>query len=343
MTFETLKRTAYVAVAACSVLSLSACSNPIDIVESAMSTPTIEEARATKEGTTTAQLSDSALVKAGTLTVGIEASSSAPMCLTDASGNFEGFDIDVASALADYLGLKVEFVSVGTLADSIGTTCDIVMNTKTISASGLTIVGTYAEDATAFFHKGEATVAELSDLDGATVGVQENSSSQQYLKRSNIDAEATTYSNLNEAFEALNKGEVAYVLCDALAGSYLAEIYDGINLAGTIDVPSTIGIAASASNTEIQTVMQEALSKLNTNGVFEIMRSKWINGLDTLTTESQISGVTISSGTVASGSSESASIDGATSGVQDGSTAGANAADISSDVSSNVATNVTSN
>lgn len=320
-------RIACIATATLTALSLSACSSPADLIHQVFDTPTIEEARATQTAATTAQLSSSALVSEGVLTVGIDSSSSAPMTITDSSGKFTGYDIDVASALADYLGLKVEFVSVSNLSSSVGTTCDIVMNTRSISATGLTIVGSYAEDATAFFYKGDAKVASVSDINSKTIGVQSNSTSEQYLKRSNLTVEEETYSNLNDAFEALESGDVDYVLCDALAGSYLAEVYSNINIAGTLDVPESIGVAAAASNSEIQTVVQEALAKLNTNGVIDIIRSKWINGLETLTTSSQVSGITISSTTVA-GNSETTNVTDGTSGVQDGSNAGANAVDV---------------
>lgn len=321
-------RIAYIATAAITALSLSACSNPMDLAHEIFDTPTIDEARAAQAASVTPQLTAPSIISDGVLTVGIESSASTPMTITDNSGKFEGLDIDVASALADYLGLKVEFVSVSDLSSSVGNTCDIVMNTRSISATGLTIVGSYAEDATAFFYVGDATVASTSDINGKTVGVQSNSTSEQFLKRSNLTCTEQTFSNLNDAFEALENGEVDYVLCDALAGSYLAEIYGDINVAGTLDVPESIGIAASASNTEIQTVVQEALAKLNSNGVIDIIRSKWINGLETLTSASQVSGITVSSTTTEGTDSETANVEDGTSGVQDGSTAGANAADI---------------
>lgn len=308
------------------VIALAGCSNPIDTVLSLVETPSVEQAKSSKLSSSSSQIDSAALVEAGTLTVGLSSSSSAPMCITSETGGYKGYDIDVASALASELGLQVKFVQVSNLSASVGSACDVVMNISSSNASGLTVSGSYAEDATAFFTKGTANEdgsasVSASDISGKVVGVQSNSTSQQYLLRSDLNATQSTFSNLNEAFQALNDGSVDYVLCDALAGSYLAEIYSDINLVGTLDVPSTIGIATSSSNTALQTAVQEAVSKLNSNGVIEVIRDKWINGMQTLTSSSQITDVTISAGVVATD-------EGTENVSQDGSNAGANAVDI---------------
>lgn len=317
------KRLACISCAAVAALSLTACSNPLDTVSSLMSTPTIAEALAAKQASST--LSSPTIIEDGVLTIGIEASAGAPLVINSTSGGYEGYDIDVASALATSLGLEAKFVAVTSPTSEIGSTCDLVMSMTSNHANGLTIVGSYAESATAFFTKGEEALATTADLSGQSVGVQTNSTSEQLLKRSDLNMTESTYTNLNEAFEALNNGEVTYVLCDAFAGSYLAEVYEGIACVGTINTPSSIGIAISDSNADLQNAVSEALSTLNSNGVVDIIRSKWINGMSVLTSSSEISGITMSAGTTV-GASDTATSENAS---QDGSTAGANAADIS--------------
>lgn len=313
---------ASITCAALAALSLSACSNPIETVQQLISTPTIEEARAAKQ--TSSQVASTALIKEGVLTVGYETSAGAPFIVNGSDGTTQGYDIDVASALASQLGLEVKFVEVTSPTSEAGSTCDVVMSMTSNHASGLTIVGSYAEDATAFFAKSEGGVITTEDLGGKTVGVQASSTSSQLLKRSNLDVTQNEYNNLNEAFESLNNGEVDYVLCDALSGAYLAGFYEGLSCVGTINAASSIGIAVAESNADLQTAVQDGLSTLNSNGVIDILRSKWLNGLSTLTTDYEISGITISAGSV-SGASETATSENVS---QDGSNAGANAVDI---------------
>lgn len=307
--------------------SLSGCANPVETVMAAVQAPSVDEALG--QGAATAQARVSSLVEDGTLTVGIDAGASIPMCITSQSGAFQGYDVDFASALADQLGLKVKFVSVSNVDQSLGTTCDVVMGAESLGSNSATVVGSYAEGATAFFRKGGATTVSKPDIDGAAVGLQDGSISRQLLKRSNLQVTQKTFSNLNDAFGALEAGEVDYVLCDANSGAYLKAGYTDISLAGTIDVPTPLGIAVSASNTELQDVVKQTSDRLASNGVVDVIRSKWLGGMETLTDSSQVSGVTISAAVTEPTTAESATVGGATSGIQDGSTAGANAVDIS--------------
>lgn len=316
-------------LATLAAFSLGGCANPVQAVMVTVSAPSVDEALDQRSATAQAQVSTSALVEGGTLTVGLDTAASAPMCITSQSGAFQGYDVDFASALAEQLGLKVKFVSVSNASQSLGSSCDVVMGADSASSKNATVVGSYAEGATAFFKKGSATTVSKADIDGTAVGVQDGSSSQQLLKRSNIQATQKGFANLNAAFDALDAGEVDYVLCDANSGAYLAASYGDISPVGTIDVPTSMGLAVATANTELQDVVKQAVDKLASNGVVDIIRSKWLGGMDALTDSSQVSGVVISAAVTEPTTAESATVDGATSGIQDGSTAGANAVDIS--------------
>ena len=52
-----------------------------------------------------------------------------------------------------------------------------------------------------------------------------------------------TYSNINECFEALESGEVDYVICDSTAGGYLARLMSEVSYVGALEAPSTLGVA----------------------------------------------------------------------------------------------------
>jgi polar amino acid transport system substrate-binding protein len=87
-------------------------------------------------------------------------------------------------------------------------------------------------------------------------------------------------------------------------------------------------VGVAATNTELQTVVKTAVDKVTSGGVAQIVRAKWLGGLNQLSDSSQVSGIEVSAGTVEGAASDTAEVEGGTSGVQDGSTAGANAADI---------------
>lgn len=311
---------------ACTV-ALAGCSNPLKAISDAFVSPTVEEARSQRAAAATPAVSSPSVLEDGVLTVGLSRSSSAPMCMTDQSGSYQGYDVDMAYALGDELGLTVKLVSVSSTSSSLGSECDVIMG-ETSGRSNVTVAGSYAEDAIGFFHKGDETVVSNMDLRGKRIGVQEGSSSAQYLKRSDLNATEQDFQNLNDAFDALDQGIVDYVLCDAFSGAFLSGSCDGIAFAGSINAPSVIGVGVMTSNTDLQMAVKDALDKISSNGVGDVIRARWLGGLSPLTDSSQISGITLSAGTVEGQESDSSGIEGVTSGIQDGSTAGANAADV---------------
>ena len=325
---KTLGRCGVALLSAATTLSLVGCANPVTALQQTLGAPSVAEARAKQAAAVSAQLSTPTIIKQGTLTVGLDTSASAPMCLTSHDGSMQGYDIDMACAIADELGLDVEFVSVTNVSQALGQTCDVVMGASASGSGGATVVGTYAEDAIGFFYKGTEQVVAKEDLVGKTIGVQDGSMSQQLLKRSDLEARQESFQNLNDAFDALEQGIVDYVLCDAFSGAYLQGGYSDIAFCGSIDVPQAVGVGVAATNTELQTVVKSAVDKVTSDGVGQIVRSKWLSGLSPLGDDSQVSGIEVSAGTVEGASSDTAEVEGAASGVQDGSTAGANAADV---------------
>lgn len=322
-------------------LSLAGCANPLEAVSSALRAPSFDEALSAQRASMTTQVSSPAILEDGTLTVGIEQGSSVPMATLGADGAYQGYDVDIASAVASDLGLGVKFVEVGGSSGKSASDVDVVMAASadgTSTTASMTVVGSYAERATAFFARGGKGTVLAGELDGKTIGVQEGSTSQQLLKRSNLNVKQETFSNVNDAFDALESGGVDYVLCDAFTGAYLQAAYDGISLAGTIDVPTSVGIAVDSSNATLQKLVQDSIDKLESNGVVEVIRGKWLGSMGALSSDSQVQGVTLSSTvttaqTSTTGTAETAATsDVATStgaGSQDGSSAGANAVTMS--------------
>ena len=225
----------------------------------------------------------------GYLTVGIKTLDTiAPSYIANADGTISGLDIDLASAIAEEMGLKVRFVDVYNLAESLSITCDIAMDVVAGEDPYATVVGQYTEQATAFFYKGEPVTLGVADLYGKTVALQQGSVSQALLETSGLQMYQSPYSNLNEAFEALDAGIVDFVLCEAYPGAYLASTYEGMSCCGTLDVPTSVGIGVSVYNTELQAAVQTAFDKVNNNGLMDIVRRDWVGGMANLSYANQV-------------------------------------------------------
>ena len=270
---------------------LAGCSiGPVNLDEF-FGTPSVAEAREARRANLSPVITNEALREANTLTVGILTSETAPLALTSASGEQAGIDIDLAYAIADELGLgSVAFVSADDVSGALSESCDIVMGADSTNAGGATVVGGYVQSATALFTKGDvAAPIDASALAGATIGVQGGSVSEGILEDYETGATPSTFANLNEAFDALEDGTVDYVLCDAYAGAYLATAYPGTVFAGTFDEPSPVGVAVAAG--ELQTAVQTALDTIQTNGVGDIARSRWVGALPSLSSETRVTGL----------------------------------------------------
>lgn len=286
---------------------LSGCSlGPIDL-GGLVTTTSVADARSALRSSLSPAVSDADLVEAGTLTVGVTADETVPLAIAAADGTIEGINVDVAYALADELGLSsVKVVSVDGVAEGLEAGCDVVMGATAGDASdAVAVQGSYAQDAVALFgataggSAAGAAPVSASDLSGKTVGVQAGSVSSSTLSKLNLGITATTYSNLNDAFAALEAGEVDYVACDAYSGAYLASVSEKIAFAGTLDDASAVGMATSADKAALQAAVASAVEEISSNGVVGVARGRWVGSLPVLGEETKVSGLAEASDTTA--------------------------------------------
>ena len=148
-------------------------------------------------------------------------------------------------------------------------------------------------------------------LNTSTLGVQMSSASQEALAKQSITANQKTYSNINECFEALESGEVDYVICDSTAGGYLARLMSEVAYAGSLEAPSTLGVAGLSSNDELCRAVSDALDGITADGTLEAVHSVWYGRMPYDLTTKTVSGANVqpgdseSSETTSSGSESS--------------------------------------
>lgn len=283
--------TATVLGSACLVATLAGCSLPS--IPGLQQVPSVEDARAARRSALKQTVADSDLATPGVLTVGIKGGQTAPLSITGNDGKITGIDVDTARALADKLGIpEVHIVSVTGAAAGIEDKCDVVMDCVTAEDPSVVVVGDYAQTALGVFTvKGPKAPIAASDMAKATVGVQAGSVSQGAAAQVVPTATLSTYANLNDAFDALNSGTVTYVVCDAYAGAYLAGLYSDVTFAGTLDRPTSLGVAVSAKNTNLQNAVRSALDDLRHEGISDVVRAPWVGSLPDLTDATRLSGI----------------------------------------------------
>jgi polar amino acid transport system substrate-binding protein len=229
-----------------------------------------------------AQIEPPTIVSPGVLRVGVD-SSNPPYAGTSAS-ELIGLDVDIAAALAEQLGLKLDLVDIAGQDVNVlfmEERIDIVMGYKPPDESydPYVLVGPYLETGPAVFTKGLALPTggfSLDTLSGMRIAAQPNSlSAWQLEQRFGVDA-VQGYGTLEEAFDAVDSGAISYAAADAVVGAYLSGKHSDILCLGFIESPSRVYIAIKPGNQAMTDAATTVLRTLRDNGVLSVITNKWL-------------------------------------------------------------------
>lgn len=215
----------------------------------------------------------------GTLRVGVNTEN--PPLAGMGSGKIIGIDVDIASAIADQLGLKISIVDVGSdpaaaIADG---KVDVVMGIDAGSAdSSYWVSPSYLPTGIAVFALSADAGIPTTDS-GATFAAQVSSKSAWAVSNEFGESSLTPTDTLKDAFVALRDGTVKYVAADAIIGLYAAHGLDGgldVSIVSMLMKPSGYCMAVAADNTELQTAAGDVLASLASNGTIDVIERKWL-------------------------------------------------------------------
>jgi His/Glu/Gln/Arg/opine family amino acid ABC transporter permease subunit len=219
---------------------------------------------------------------AGVLRVGTEGVYSPFSYHDPATGQLVGYDVDVARAVADKLGVKVEFVE--TPWDSIfaaleANRFDVVANEVTINSErqqkydmsepysvGEGVIVTRAND---------NSVKSLDDIRGKVAGETATSNWAQVAR--DHGARVEVVEGFTQAIKLLNQGRVDVVINDSIAVyAYLAETGDtSVKIAATTGEKSEQGFAAR-KNSGLLPGLDKALDELRSDGTLADISQKYL-------------------------------------------------------------------
>ncbi len=252
-------------------------------------------------------VSGSALLADGVLRIGVNADAAPYAWVADEStGALGGFDVRVALSMADEMGLRAQFVNVGTnVSAAAQRLCDVVMgvtsNDSALADGQTTLVGSYSDAATAVFGRNVSGTVTLDQMTAGRVGVQTDSTSETVLAGVAPLYQPVKYASISAAFDALGAGEVDYVVCDSFIGGYIALGDDSIDFAGALELATSRGVGVAASNATLQSAVQGAIDAMQGDGTLETIRRSFVGDLPTVTPNNQIVAVASAAGTPAAG------------------------------------------
>ncbi len=240
--------------------------------------------------TTTSSSPD--LITPGTLTVGSDTTYPPQEFVDTTSGQAVGFDIDLITAVASKMGLKVKIVKAdfGTIIDSLAAKrYDVVISAVTINADREKKV-----DFVPYFNAGESllvpkgnpkNITAIEATCGLKIGVQNgtteqddaNAASAACTKASKPAITITALQNQTDVVQLLATGRVDATYQDSPVTDY----YLSQNTAGQFEVGGSVvnaaheGIAVRKGDTKMFNPVQNALAQLKGDGTYNQLFTKW--------------------------------------------------------------------
>jgi polar amino acid transport system substrate-binding protein len=230
-------------------------------------------------------------VKTGVLVIGSD--TAFPPFETMNGTTAEGFDVDLAAAIAKEMGLKSEFLpqKFDTLIPTLkaGGKFDVIMSGMTITPERLKEI----DFSTPYIDSNQSiavvkgkgytkipvgdTAAIQKAMTGKVIGVQSGTTGEAWAKE-NLKAakQVIPFDDTLAAFAALNAGKVDAVVNDLPVSAYLVKTsYTGDELIAEIPTGEQYGIAVSKTTPELTAAINSALAKVKASGEYATIYKKW--------------------------------------------------------------------
>lgn len=227
-----------------------------------------------------------AAIKArGALRVGCEGTYS-PFCYQDESGNLVGFDVDVARAVAEKMGLKAEYLPSkweGILAALESGRFDVVVNQVTISEERKKVYDfsapyTYSGLQMLVRKDRVKDIKGPEDLAGKKVGVLLGTNHEGWLREHTPKADVRTYDEDATRNADLLSGRIDAIVNDRLIVGATLKIYGGnIVPTGPLLTETRQAIAMKKGNPDFVAAVDKALAAADADGTLKRISEKWFS------------------------------------------------------------------
>ena len=244
-------------------------------------------------GSASASGSEVKLVKDGTLTVGMSADYE-PFEYMEGD-DYKGFDVELAQAIGEKLGYKVEFANVD--FDSIvagvasGTKYDVGMSAITVTPERKKEVdfsdSYYMDDQAIVTNKTNTAVTgdnytDELNKEGVKIAVQSGSTAESFAKENFPKAELVPFKNAVDCFSALQANgsdsadkPVAVVTNRSVAAQMVAQQFSEQQVVKLISTGEEYAIAVSKDNSALKGKIDDALKELTDDGTVDQLMAKY--------------------------------------------------------------------
>lgn len=196
--------------------------------------------------------------------------------------NYQGFDVDVVTTIGKTLGLDTEFVK--TPFDTIFRNLaqgkfDMVASATTITAERKKEVdfsdAYFPADQSLMVKKG-SPIKTVDDLKGQVIGAQLGTTGADYAKKKTDAATVRTYDLIDDAFNALEAGQVQAVINDCPVSKYAERAHSNLDVVVAIPTNEQYGFAFPKGSDELRIAFNDGLSKAKDDGTLAKLSKKWL-------------------------------------------------------------------
>lgn len=219
-----------------------------------------------------------------TLVIGID-DKFAPMGFRDDNNEIVGFDIDLASAAGEHMGMEVKFQPIDWKTKEVELSSgriDLIWNGYTITderKEKVLFTKPYLENAQVVMTLNDSTLASVNDLAGQSVGIQALSSAIDALNAHPVRAEVKELAEYGDnvlALTDLKAGRTQAVIIDSVVGEYyMTKEPNTFKILDDQLAPEQYGVGVKKGNEALLENLQAALDKMNEDGTAAEISTKW--------------------------------------------------------------------
>lgn len=209
-----------------------------------------------------------------------------PMEFRDENNQLVGFDVDLAKALGEKLGMEVEFVSTsfdGIFQGLKSNKYDVIISAVSMTPERVEefefTTPYLANGQVIVVKKGDTSITTSEDLAGKIVGVQisttADEAAQKHLEK--IKFELKQYDDIIQTFSAMEAGRLDAIVVDAaVAIDYIGKAPTKFEISSAQLTNEPISICLKKGNTELRDQLQKALDELKSEGTLKEISVKWL-------------------------------------------------------------------
>jgi len=219
----------------------------------------------------------------GTIIVGINVPWEPFETYNATTKQYEGFDIDVVSKVAQIMGVDVEFRSMDfdALLGAVETgQVDLAISSMAIRpdlAERVAFSTPYYITDQAIIVREDSTIMGPDDLNGTIVAARHDTTGYYWIK-DNLNATSIAYDTVLAAVLAVEmeqSGVRSAILDSALASRYASNSSYHLKVASTIPTNERFGIACPKGEEKLLSAIDDAISSMKADGSLEAMLDRW--------------------------------------------------------------------